>query len=203
MSALRGFRIGVWLLVAVAASLWVGLSLSQRNINRAAEISISGKARIGGPFKLTSHRGELIDNARLAGKPYIVFFGFTYCPDICPTTLFELTDLMTKLGPRADRLTPLFITVDPERDTQEALANYMSAFDGRILALRGDKAETDAAVKAFGAYYKKVPTEGGQYTMDHTAGVILIDANGEFAGKLDMHEPRDAALAKLERLVGA
>lgn len=203
MSALRGFRIGVWLLVAVAAGLWVGLSLSQRNINQAAEISISGKARIGGPFKLTSHRGELIDNASLAGKPYIVFFGFTYCPDICPTTLFELTDLMTKLGPRADRLTPLFITVDPERDTQEALTNYMSAFDGRILALRGDKAETDAAVKAFGAYYKKVPTEGGQYTMDHTAGVILIDANGEFAGKLDMHEPRDAALAKLERLVGA
>lgn len=203
MSALRGFRIGVWLLVAVAAGLWVGLRLSQRNINQAAEISVAGKARIGGPFKLASHRGELIDNARLAGKPYIVFFGFTYCPDICPTTLFELTDLMTKLGPRADRLTPLFITVDPERDTQEALANYMSAFDGRILALRGDKAETDAAVKAFGAYYKKVPTEGGQYTMDHTAGVILIDANGEFAGKLDMHEPRDAALAKLERLVGA
>jgi protein SCO1/2 len=142
----------------------------------------------------------VIDNASLAGKPYLVFFGFTHCPDICPTTLFELTDLLQKLGPDADRVTPLFITVDPERDTQQALAAYMTAFDPRILALRGDKAATDVAVKAFAGYYRKVPTDGG-YTMDHTAGVILIDAAGEFAGKLDMHEPRGTTLAKLKRLV--
>ena len=113
MNGLRGFRMAVWLLVAVAAGLWVGLSLSQRNIDQATEISISGKARIGGPFRLISHRGDTIDNAGLAGRPYLVFFGFTFCPDICPTTLFELTDFLAKLGSDADRLTPPFITVDP------------------------------------------------------------------------------------------
>nr|WP_237683929.1 SCO family protein [Pseudaminobacter soli] len=162
----------------------------------------TGTARVGGPFTLTSHKGDAVDNAKLAGKPYLVFFGFTHCPDICPTTLYELTNLMADLGPAADRLTPLFITVDPERDTQTVLAEYMTAFDGRILALRGDKAATDAAVKAFAAYYRKVPTDGG-YTMDHTAGVILIDEEGRFAGTLDLHEPRENVLAKLRRLTAA
>ncbi|MGN6550653.1 MAG: SCO family protein, partial [Pararhizobium sp.] len=142
-------------------------------------------------------------NAQLAGKPYLVFFGFTHCPDICPTTLFELTDLMAELGPAADRFTPLFITVDPERDTQQVLVEYMTAFDERILALRGSQEETDATVKAFAAYYRKVPVEGGGYTMDHTAGVILMDAEGRFVGTLDMHEPRENVLAKLRRLVNA
>lgn len=117
--------------------------------------------------------------------------------------LFELTDLIAQLGPAADRLTPLFITVDPECDTQELLASYMTAFDERIVALRGDQTQTDAAAKAFAAYYRKVPIEGGTYTMDHTVGVILMDAEGQLAGTFDMHEPRETVLAKLRRLVGA
>lgn len=163
----------------------------------------TGTARVGGPFQLTSHNGEKVDNAVLEGKPYLVFFGFTHCPDICPTTLFELTDFMAEMGPSADRFTPLFITVDPERDTQEVLAQYMTAFDQRIVALRGNQAETDAVVKAFAAYYRKVSIDGGEYTMDHTAGIILMDAKGKFAGTLDTHEPRDTVLAKLRRLTGA
>lgn len=203
MSGVKIFRIATWAAIAVVAGIWIGFSGILPGSGRVQEPASTGTAAIGGPFELTSHKGETFGNARLAGKPYLVFFGFTHCPDICPTTLFELTDLMNELGPAADRLTPLFITVDPERDTQDLLATYMTAFDERIVALRGDQAQTDAAVKAFAAYYRKVPLDGGGYTMDHTAGTILMDAEGQFAGTLDMHEPRETVLSKLRRLVGA
>ncbi len=196
------FRIAAWAAVAVLAGLLIGFGglLPGTGLPEPVE---TGTARVGGPFELSSHKGDTVDNAKLAGKPYLVFFGFTHCPDICPTTLYELTDLMADLGPASDRITPLFITVDPERDTQSVLAEYMTAFDGRIIALRGDKAATDAAVKAFAAHYRKVPTDDGGYTMDHTAGVILMDGEGRFAGTLDLHEPRETVLAKLRRLADA
>lgn len=203
MSGVKIFRIATWVAVAIVAGIWIGFSGILPGTGRVQEPVSTGTAAVGGPFELNSHKGETVDNAKLAGKPYLVFFGFTHCPDICPTTLFELTDLMAELGSAADKLTPLFITVDPERDTQELLASYMTSFDERIIALRGDQAQTDRAVKAFAAYYRKVPTEDGGYTMDHTAGVILMDAEGRFAGTLDMHEPRETVLAKLKRLVGA
>jgi protein SCO1/2 len=203
MSGVKIFRIVTWVAVAIVAGIWVGFSGVLPKIGQTEESAPIDVAAIGGPFELTSHKGEKVDNASLAGKPYLVFFGFTHCPDICPTTLFELTDLMAKLGPAADRFTPLFISVDPERDTQELLASYMTSFDERIVALCGDQGQTDKAVKAFAAYYRKVPTEGGGYTMDHTAGVILMDAEGQFAGTLDLHEPRETVLTKLKRLVDA
>lgn len=109
---------------------------------------------------------------------------------------------MNELGPVADQFNVLFFTVDPERDTQELLAQYMTAFDNRILALRGNRQETDAVVKAFAAYARKVPLEGGEYTMDHTAGVYMMDAESQFVGTLDMHEPREIRLQKLRRLTG-
>ncbi|MER8550804.1 SCO family protein [Mesorhizobium sp. M0976] len=202
MSGVKMFRIATWAAVAVLAGVLIAFSGLLPDTGSAPEGTATGSARVGDPFSLTSHKGESVDNAKLAGKPYLVFFGFTHCPDICPTTLYELTDLMAALGRAADRFTPLFITVDPERDTQAVLAEYMTAFDPRIIALRGDQAETDATVKAFAAYYRKVPTDGGGYTMDHTAGVILMNAEGRFAGTLDMHEPRETVLAKLKRLVG-
>jgi protein SCO1/2 len=156
---------------------------------------------IGKPFKLVSHNGQNVDDASLKGKPYLAFFGFTHCPDICPTTLFELTDLMSELGPAADRFNVAFIRVDPERDSQELLRTYMTSFGSRIMALRGTPEQTQTAVKAFAAYARKVPTDGGSYTMDHTAGVYLMDANGDFRGTLDMHEPREVRLRKIRNLV--
>lgn len=200
MKGLRIFRIVVWCMVAaVGAGLLVfGNVLPLRSGSDATDTSTPA---IGKPFELLSHRGEVINNAALKGKPYLAFFGFTHCPDICPTTLFELTDLMKELGPVADKFNVAFITVDPERDSKELLAEYMTAFDPRIMALRSNPHQTEVAVKAFAAYAKKVPTEGGNYTMDHTAGVYLMDANGNFKGTLDMHEPRETRLHKIRNLV--
>ena len=204
MSRLRVVRVVAWAAVAVVlvAGLLIGVGgwlVGQGSEGSRQAVDL---AAIGGPFRLVSHTGEVVDNDRLAGKPYLAFFGFTHCPDICLTTLFELTDLMKELGPAADRFNVVFITVDPERDTQDLLARYMTSFDERILALRGTRPETDSAIKAFAAFARQVPTEGGGYTMDHTAGVYIMDAEGRFAGMLDTHESRDVRLQKLRRIAG-
>lgn len=201
MKGLRVFRIVTWTLVVIVAA-WLLVSgniLPSRQEERAS--SETSTPAIGKPFELTSHQGAVVNNATLRGKPYLAFFGFTHCPDICPTTLFELTDLMTELGPMANQFNVAFITVDPERDTNEMLAGYMSSFDTRIMALRGNPEQTQTAVKAFAAYARKVPTDGGSDTMDHTAGVYLMDADGMFKGTLDMHEPREVRLKKIRNLV--
>lgn len=201
MNRVRLFRICVWgAVVLLAGFLLVSTMLPEPQA--PAEAS-TGTARVGGPFSLTSHEGERIDNQSLAGRPYLVFFGFTHCPEICPTTLFELTDLMSELAAEADKFEVLFVTVDPERDTQALLASYMTSFDSRITALRGSAEETETALKAFSAYAKKVPLEGGQYTMDHTTGVYLVRGDGSFGGILDMHEPREIRLQKVRRLVSS
>jgi protein SCO1/2 len=148
-------------------------------------------------------KGDIVTPESLRGRPYLVFFGFTHCPDICPTTLTELTLLYRKLGRDGDKITTLLITVDPERDTQDSLVQYMESFDSRFLAVRGTTEETDAAVKAFKAHKEKVPLQGGGYTMDHTAGVFMMDANGVFSGILDSHESEDVRLQKLRRLIAA
>lgn len=202
MKGVRIFRIVTWCLVAIVAT-WLVVSgyvlpLRESETEVAADMATPA---IGKPFELVSHKGEVVNNASLRGKPYLAFFGFTHCPDICPTTLFELTDLMNELGPLADKFNIAFISVDPERDTQGMLDSYMTSFDTRIMALRGNSEQTETAVKAFAAYARKVPTEGGNYTMDHTAGVYLMDAEGRFTGTLDMHEPREVRLQKIRRLV--
>ena len=195
-----------WASVVVLGGLLLGFSGFVPGTRDAASVTAStttGKAAIGGPFRLTTHQGEPLTNEDLSGKPYLLFFGFTHCPDVCPTTLYELTGLLRELGPNADRLTPLFVTVDPERDTQDLLASYMTSFDERILALRGTPEQTQEAVKAFAACAGKVLSEGGRYTMEHTAGVYMMGADGSFMGMLDMHEPEATRLEKLRRLANS
>lgn len=191
-------------MVVIVAGLVVGFNLlspGDRQLPTAGTVTVSGVAAIGGPFELTTHKGQTFTQADVVSKPYLVFFGFTHCPDICPTTLSELTSLMDELGPDADRLTLLFITVDPERDNQQVLTEYMTAFDSRIIALRGTAEQTEVAVKTFKGYYKKVLGNTGDYTMDHTAGIFVIGADGRFTCTLDMHEPCEMRMAKLRRLV--
>lgn len=152
-------------------------------------------------FRLTTQTGQTFTERDLLGKPHLVFFGFTHCPDICPTTLAELTVLMEKLGPDADKLLPIMISVDPERDTQAILKAYLSSFDRRIVALTGSGQEIDKAIAAFKAFARRVPIGDSDYTMDHTAGVLLRKADGSMGGVLDMHESEDVRLEKLRRLV--
>ena len=201
VKTLKVIRFAAWGAVAAVAGLLLafgGLFPDKPEI--ASSTATTTSVAIGSPFELTTHRGETLTNEDLRGKPYLVFFGFTHCPDICPTTLFELTGLLKELGPASNKIVPLFITVDPERDTLDQLASYLSSFDSRIVALRGTNEQTEQVVKAFAAYFKKVPQEGGNYTMDHTTGVYLMDANGQFIGILDTRGPREIQIKKLRRL---
>lgn len=161
----------------------------------------AGKVPIGGPFKLTSHEGKPFTQDNLKGKPFVVFFGFTHCPEVCPTTLYDLTQDMTALGKDADRLQAVFITVDPARDTPELMKTYLSSFDPRIVGLSGTEEEIAAAARAYKIYYRKVPTEGQDYTMDHSATLFLMDSKGEFYGTSNFQESEETRRAKLRQLI--
>ncbi|MGD0023340.1 MAG: SCO family protein [Xanthobacteraceae bacterium] len=156
-------------------------------------------AGIGGPFHLVDQDGKPFSDQDMKGRPFLVFFGFTRCPDICPTTLFEISQVLRELGPDADRTGALFITVDPERDTPALLKEYLSNFDPHLRGLTGDRPAIDAAIKAYRVYAKKVPLEGGDYTMDHTAVVYLMDKDGHFIAPFDTKRTADAEAAELRR----
>ncbi len=156
-------------------------------------------AAVGGPFQLTDQSGKAVTDADMKGKPFLVFFGFTHCPDICPTTLFDMSQLMKELGPDADRTGALFITVDPDRDTPSVMKDYLSNFDPHVRGLTGDPAAINAAIRAYRVYAKKVPLENGDYTMDHTALVYLMDKNGHFVAPFDVSRPPAAEAADLRR----
>jgi len=130
-------------------------------------------------FTLTDHTGKQRTLADFKGKAVVVFFGYTQCPDVCPTTMAEMASVMQKLGPQADQVQVVFITVDPERDTQELLASYVPAFDKRFIGLRGTSEQTAKVAKDFKVYYEKVPgTEPGSYTINHMAGSFIFDKDG-------------------------
>ena len=156
-------------------------------------------AAIGGPFELVNQNGRTVTERDLKGRPFLVFFGFTRCPDICPTTLFEVSEIMRALGNDADRVGALFITVDPERDTPAALKDYLSSFDPHLAGLTGEPAAVAAVAKAYRVYFKKVPLDQGGYTMDHTAIVYLMDKDGRFVSPFNLKRTTEAATADLRR----
>src|SRR6516225_9767966 len=156
-------------------------------------------ATIGGPFRLTDQNGRTVSDQDLKGHPFLVFFGFTHCPDVCPTTLFEVSEILRSLGPDANGTRALFITVDPERDTPAVMKDYLSNFDPHLWGLTGDPAAIAAVAKAYRVYYKKVPLDGGGYTMDHTAIVYLMDRNGRFVAPFNLKRSAEAAAADLRR----
>lgn len=151
-------------------------------------------------FTLTDQDGATVTAADWLGRPTLVFFGFTWCPDICPSTLGDISVWMEELGPEADRLNAVLISVDPARDTPEVLADYLSYFDGRITGLTGPLPQVEQAAADFRATFRKVGTEGG-YTMDHTAGVFLFRADGRFANIIDYHEDPGYAVPKIRRVL--
>jgi protein SCO1/2 len=192
-------RIALWAAVAVAALAFTVLRFGPGKLPDIANLPLA--APIGGAFELTGHTGKRFSSAALAGRPYAVFFGFTQCPDICPTTLVEMTNHLVALGARADKLAVLFVTIDPERDSAEHLAAYLKNFDPRIVGLTGTAQEINTVARQFRAVYEKVPTSSG-YTMNHTALVYLMDGAGKLAGTFSFQEPEAAQRQKLERLVG-
>jgi protein SCO1/2 len=182
------FLAGAAALAAIAIVIWP----------RGGEMAVSPSS-IGGPFRLTDQNGRTVTDADFKGKPFLVFFGFTHCPDVCPTALFDMSEAFRRLGPDAEKMSALFISVDPERDTPEKLKDYLQSFHPRISALTGTQAEIDAVTKTYKAYAKKVPLDGGEYTMDHTAIVYLMDREGRFVAPFNLKRPADEAAKDLRR----
>jgi protein SCO1 len=156
-------------------------------------------AAIGGPFHLVDQDGRPVSDQDFRGKPLLVFFGYTHCPDVCPTTLFDVSEVLRRLGRDADRTAALFITVDPQRDTPATLKDYLSSFDPHLRGVTGSPEAIAAAAKAYRVYYKKVPTEGDDYTMDHTAIVYLMDKDGHFVAPFSLRRTPEAAADDLRR----
>ncbi|POR50350.1 SCO family protein [Bosea psychrotolerans] len=180
----------VFLLGALALAAAAILTFSPTRQNQ------TGTASVGGPFSLTTPDGKTLTDKELRGAPFLVFFGFTHCPDICPTKLFEISETLRAAGPKGEKLRALFISVDPARDTPETLKSYLGSFDPRIIGLTGDQAAIDATVKAYRAYAKKVPLKDGDYTMDHTALVYLMGKDGSFIGAFNSERPPAEAAAE-------
>lgn len=204
MSPLRAIRLVAWALVVIlGASLAVTFAIREQAAPGAPETAMPRDARamFGGPFSIGDMRGGRLTERDLIGRPSLLFFGFTHCPDVCPTTLTDISDWFDRLGDAGRELTAYFVTVDPERDTAPFLREYLAAFDDRIVGLVGDENETRRIAEAWRVHYRRVPLDGGNYTMDHTASVFMIDRKGQFAGTIDFHEDREVALAKLRTLV--
>jgi protein SCO1/2 len=181
-------------LSAFCAGLVVFLGVFLYATGQFSGASTRGSA-VGGPFTLTDQNGQPITDADLKGKPFLVFFGYTHCPDVCPTTLFEVSEVMRALGKDADRTKALFITVDPDRDNPAVLKDYLSSFDPHLIGATGDQKALEAVERAYRVYAKKVPSgKDGDYSMDHSAIVYLMDKQGRFVApfKLD-RKPEDAA----------
>jgi|PersoiStandDraft_1058852.scaffolds.fasta_scaffold11467_3 protein SCO1/2 len=159
----------------------------------------SGPSAIGGPFQLIDQDGQPITDQDMKGRPFLVFFGYTHCPDICPTTLFDVSEVMRALGKDADRAAALFVTVDPERDTPAAMKDYLSSFDPHLRGATGDRKAIEAAEKTYRVYAKKVPTDNGDYSVDHTALVYLMDKQGRFVAPFSLKRRPEEAAADLRR----
>ena len=159
-----------------------------------------GGQPFGAAFTLVDDKGQPITEAALRGHPSVVFFGFTHCPEVCPTTLVEMDSWLKKLGDEGKDIRAYFVSVDPERDTPEVMKSYVTNVSNRIVGITGDPAKVNQMVKDFKIFARKVPTENGDYTMDHTASVLLLKSDGDFFGTIAYGENSDTALAKLKRL---
>jgi len=169
--------------------------------NLGGSSGVPGASAIGGPFQLLDQDGKAITDQDMKGRPFLVFFGYTHCPDVCPATLFEVSEMMRALGKDADRAGALFVTVDPERDTPAAMKDYLSSFDPRVRGATGDRAAIDAAEKAYRVYAKKVPSDKDKddYSMDHTALVYLMDKQGRFVAPFSLKRTPAEAAAELRK----
>lgn len=190
----------IWLVVLLVAG---GLAVAAvKRGDGSAGGHASGYANaFGGPFTLTAPDGSTVTEKSLAGKPYAIFFGFTRCPDVCPTSLARMARLRKQLGPDGMKFAIVFVSVDPGHDKPADLGNYVALFGTPILGLTGTDAQLAQIKKGYGVYSAKVPQPGGDYTIDHTAAIYLMTARGDFSGTIDTQEADATALEKIKRLI--
>jgi protein SCO1/2 len=181
---------------AFAASLVVGLGLMFWVLGGVR--NVVAPAAIGGPFQLTDQAGRTVTEKNMHGRPTLIFFGFTHCPDICPTSLFEMSEVLRAMGKDADRVNAYFISVDPERDTTDAMKDYLSSFDPHLEGLTGSPEQVAKVISAYRVYARKVPLKDGDYTMDHTALIYLMDRDGKFVAPFNLKRTPEQAAADLK-----
>ena len=196
---MRRLRILLWLIVGAAVIGLGALLLLKNSAGRQASGPIAGFT-LGGPFTLTGSDGKRFSSTALSGKPYAIFFGFTNCPDVCPTTLSRLVRLREQVGSGKDSPAILFVTVDPERDGPAEVGKYAKLFDAPVIGLTGSPEQIAQVKKQFGIFSQKVPDSSGSYSVDHSAAALLFDAQGDFAGTIVPEEPDSAALDKVRRI---
>jgi protein SCO1 len=185
------------IVTAFTASLLVGLLVMLWAMGGVR--GVTAPAAIGGPFQLTDQAGAIVTEKDLQGKPTLIFFGFTHCPDVCPTSLFEISEILRAMGKDADRVNAYFISVDPERDNAAAMKDYLSSFDPHLRGLTGDPAAVQKVISEYRVYAKKVPLKDGDYTMDHTALIYLMDRDGKFVSPFNVNRKPEEAAIDLKR----
>ena len=185
------------IVAAFAGSLVIGLLVMLWALGGGR--SIATPAAIGGPFQLTDQSGQTVTDKEMQGRPTLIFFGFTHCPDVCPTSLFEISEVLRAMGQDADKVNAYFISVDPERDTTGAMKDYLSSFDPHLKGLTGPPDDLAKVISEYRVYAKKVPLKDGDYTMDHTALVYLMDREGKFVAPFNLKRTPDEAASDLKR----
>jgi protein SCO1 len=189
------FAASLMLIAGVAGAIWI-----ETNRSDGAAAAASG---IGGPFSLTATNGAVVTDQSLRGKWLLIYFGYTFCPDACPTALSNISAALVKLGARAQRVQPLFITIDPRRDTRETMAKYMKSFDPRILGLTGSAAALAVVAREFGVFVAPQKAEGDDYLIDHSSFIYVMNPQGRFAVTLAGNLPGAKMAARLEQLMSS
>jgi protein SCO1 len=182
---------------AFTGSLVVGLVLMLWALGGLRTVAMP--AAIGGPFQLTDQTGQTVTEKNLQGRPTLIFFGFTHCPDVCPTELFQVSEILRAMGSDADRVNAYFVSVDPERDTGSVMKDYLSSFDPHLKGLTGDQVAVAKVISDYRVYAKKVPLKDGDYTMDHTALIYLMDRDGKFVSPFRLDRKPEEAAADLKK----
>jgi protein SCO1/2 len=187
------------IIAAFASSLAIGLLVTLWLMGGLR--GITPPAAIGGSFQLTDQAGQTVTEKSLQGRPTLIFFGFTHCPDVCPTALFEMSEVLRAMGKDADRVNSYFVSVDPEHDTPDIIKTYLQSFDPHLKGLTGSEAQVAAMMSAYRVYAKKVPLKDGDYTMDHTALIYLMDRDGKFVAPFNLKRTPEEAAADLKRFL--
>jgi protein SCO1/2 len=185
------------IIAAFAGSLAIGLVLMLWALGGLRHVE--APAAIGGPFQLTDQTGQTITEKNMQGRPTLIFFGFTHCPDVCPTTLFEISEVLKAMGKDADHVNAYYISVDPERDTTATMKEYLSSFDPRLKGLTGNPEQIAKVLSEYRVYARKVPLKDGDYTMDHTALTYLMDRDGKFVSPFNLNRTPEQAAADLKQ----